>query len=63
MKAINDFRGFAATAETVAANDRRPPFSRAHVQPQLQMHNARGFVLAVAMSAACWAGVALAFLL
>lgn len=63
MKAINDFRGFAAPAETVGATERLSPFSRAHVQPQLQMHNARGFVLAVAMSAACWAGIGLAFLL
>lgn len=63
MKAINDFRGFAAAAETVVATDRRSPFARSHVEAQMEMHNARGFVIAVMLSAACWAGIGLAFLL
>ena len=63
MKAYNDFRGFAAPAETVVFQDRRSPSASAGAEPQIEMHNARGLVVAVAMSVACWAGIGLAFLL
>lgn len=63
MKAVNEFRGFAAPAQAGNTRDRRSPFAGADLEPQIRMHNARGFVLAVAMSAACWAGIGIAFLL
>lgn len=60
MKAYSDFRGFAATADNVVAGENRSAFT---AEPQLKMHNPRGLVLAILLSAACWAGVGLAFLL
>lgn len=57
-------RGFAASAQTVVSQDRRSPFAVATAtQPGEKIHNARGLVLAVMMSAACWAGIGLALLL
>jgi hypothetical protein len=62
MNAYNATGGFAAAARTVS-RDRRSPFSDAHADAAPQLHNARGLVLAVLMSVACWAGVGIAFLL
>ncbi|WP_153000863.1 hypothetical protein [uncultured Novosphingobium sp.] len=58
----NQFRGLTAPAESVVARDHhRSPFGAA--EPHIELHNPRGFVLAIMMSAACWVGVALAFLI
>lgn len=78
MKAYSDLRGFADPAETVAGYSSRPRFASAAapispaytrgIVPQeltssRRPRNPRGLIIAVAMSAACWAGVGIAFLL
>ena len=62
MKAYNDFRGFAAPADAVVSRDRFSPFARANAEPAHKMHNPRGLIVAVALSAACWAVIGLALL-
>jgi hypothetical protein len=62
MKAHSDFRAYAASADSAVSRDRRP-FAVARADAVPQVHNARGLVIAVSMSAACWAAIALAFLL
>lgn len=63
MNAYNASRGFSAPSQTVVSQDRRTPFAATQLAGKDELHNARGLVLAVMMSAACWAGIALAFLL
>jgi hypothetical protein len=67
MNAYNANGGFAATARTatrsVASPNRRSPTIIAQDDPMPELHNARGLVIAIVMSAACWAGLGLAFLL
>ena len=62
MKAYNDFRGFGAPAQDVMTRSRSIS-SASQIEPALSAHNTRGLVVAVMMSAACWAGIGLAFLL
>lgn len=62
MNAHTGFRAYGATAERAVSRDRRP-FAVARAEPVREIHNARGLVIAVAMSAACWAVIGLAFLL
>lgn len=64
MSVYNDFAGVAASTKTVSARDHLSPFAAAQPDAQqLKAHNARGLILAVAMSAACWAGIGVAFFL
>lgn len=67
MNAYNATGGFAAAARTathsVAAHGRRSSATAMHEDPTPELHNARGLVIAILMSAACWAGLGLAFLL
>lgn len=64
MNAYNASRRFAASSQPVALRDRRLPFAVATPAETIEnTHNARGLVIAVLMSAACWAGVGIAFLL
>jgi hypothetical protein len=67
MNAYNANGGFAASARTatcsVSSHGRRSPVAAAHDDPTPELHNARGLVIAIMMSAACWAGVGLALLL
>ena len=63
MNAYNANGGFAASASNVVSCDRRSSFVDMQSDPTKELHNARGLVIAVLMSAACWAGVGLAFLL
>jgi hypothetical protein len=58
MNAYTGTRGFAAPA-------RSSRFSSAPVSSDAlpELHNSRGLVIAVLMSATCWAGVGLAFLI
>jgi len=63
MNAYNASRGFAAPASTNRFRSRPLPFAAADGDPTKELHNARGLVIAVLMSAACWAGVGLAFLI
>lgn len=62
MKAQHDFRAYAASANSNVSRDRRS-LAAAQAGTVGEIHNARGLVLAVSMSAACWAAIALAFLL
>jgi len=62
MNAYNANGGFAASASNVVSRDHRSSFDM-QSDPTKELHNARGLVIAVLMSAACWAGVGLAFLL
>lgn len=41
----------------------RHPFAVANAHNTREIHNARGLIVAVTMSAACWAAIAIAFLL
>ncbi len=62
MKAHPDLRTFTPSAHGAFAGDRRSAgTTRGNSVGEVQ--NPRGLVLAVSMSAACWAAVALAFLL
>jgi hypothetical protein len=64
MNAYHASRGFAASSQPAALRDRRLPFAVAQsAEPLENTHNARGLVIAVLMSAACWAGVGIAFLI
>jgi hypothetical protein len=63
MNTYNASGSFAASAQTVVQNARRSPFADRHGDPTTELHNARGLVIAIMMSAACWAGVGLAFLI
>jgi hypothetical protein len=63
MNAYTASRSFAASANTVVARDSRSSFAAAPADPIPELHNSRGLVIAILMSAACWAGVGLAFLL
>jgi hypothetical protein len=62
MKAHHDFRAYAASVSSNVSRDRRP-IAAAQAGSAREIRNARGLVLAVSMSAACWAAIALAFLL
>jgi len=62
MNAYNANGGFAATARN-AVRTRSSSYAEANEDPTRELHNARGLVIAIMMSAACWAGVGLAFLL
>jgi hypothetical protein len=63
MNTYNASGGFAASASADRLCNRRSPFATAHEDPTRELHNSRGLVIAVLMSAACWAGVGLAFLI
>lgn len=67
MNAYNANGGFAATARTaarpVASHRRNSRVITAQDDPTPELHNARGLVIAIMMSAACWAGLGLAFLI
>lgn len=41
----------------------RHPFAVANAHKTREIHNARGLIVAVTMSAACWAAIAVAFVL
>jgi hypothetical protein len=62
MNAYSASGSFAASANTITRKNRSASAS-APVDPTAELHNARGLVVAILMSAACWAGVGLAFLL
>jgi len=62
MNAYNANGGFAAAARN-AVRTRSASYSEVNDDPTRELHNARGLVIAIMMSAACWAGVGLAFLL
>jgi|APHig2749369809_1036254.scaffolds.fasta_scaffold347453_2 hypothetical protein len=63
MKAHDDFGAYGRSARSATLNQDRRPFRAARAEPVREIENARGLVIAVAMSAACWAAIALAFVL
>jgi len=62
MKAYNDFTGYADPADCVVSHDRRSPFANPNRDGARELHNAKGLVIAVVLSAACWAMVGFALL-
>jgi hypothetical protein len=62
MKAYNDFIGLADHADAVVVRDRRSPFASSVREPSDEIHNARGLIVAVMLSTACWALIGLVFL-
>lgn len=63
MKVYNDFKGFSSSETIMVRDARRGPFVVSQAKPANDMHNARGLVAALLMSAACWAAIGMAFLL
>lgn len=63
MSAYHAPRSFAVPASANRSRHRPSPFAAAHGDPTSELHNARGLVIAILMSAACWAGLGLAFLM
>jgi hypothetical protein len=63
MNAYNSSANFATSMRSPVSRHARAMASQLHEDPTKDLHNARGLVIAILMSAACWAGVGLAFLL
>jgi len=51
-----------APARANGADQGRRPFAMVRADTAREIHNARGLIMAVAMSAACWAAIGVAFL-
>lgn len=62
MKAYSDFGGFADPRDAVVTRDRRSSFATVRSEMK-EAHNARGLVIALLMSAACWGAIGAAFLI
>jgi hypothetical protein len=63
MNAYNASRSFAAPASADRMHRRAATHVAVKGDPRTELHNSRGLVIAILMSAACWAGVGLAFLI
>ena len=63
MNAYNAPRSFAAPASADRMRRRSNSVAAAQGDPTAELHNSRGLVIAILMSAACWAGLGLAFLI
>jgi hypothetical protein len=61
MEAQQDFKAYAVAEARARRN--RGAFALARPDTARETYNARGLVVAVSMSAACWAAIGLAFLL
>lgn len=62
MNAYNASRSFAAPASVSRFDVRSPSRKVFAADPSNELRNPRGLVIAILMSAACWAGVGIAFL-
>lgn len=60
MDAPHASGSFAVSGPKVVPINRENAFAYPKDAPTLNLHNGRGFVIAIMMSAACWAGVGLA---